>query len=295
TAFDVLLQVAKLPSPNKSVPVKARHIRYGGGAANICCGIAKLGGATELISSVGYDFSTSDYHTYLKDMGIELTLNICEDMVSPVAYVVSDETDNQVTYFFWGASEQIKNMKPVAREFVHLATGDPEYNHKTARLSKYTSFDPGQDLPNYTSEELWAVLRHSNMLICNRYEMGDILNMLEMSLSTLLQTLTVIIVTADAEGSTVYTRNEEHHVDALSVKVADPTGAGDEYRAGLFTAMQLGYDMITCLRIATVAASFVIEGEGAQSTQPSWSKIMERFTHVYGEASPEPTKDMWWR
>ena len=49
------------PEKNCSTHITDRQIYFGGGAANIAAGIAKLGEESTLISCVGGDFTDSDY------------------------------------------------------------------------------------------------------------------------------------------------------------------------------------------------------------------------------------------
>ncbi|MHC1597842.1 MAG: carbohydrate kinase family protein [Methermicoccaceae archaeon] len=286
TAVDTLMTVDVLPTPNTSVPVKECFEEFGGGAANICTGIAKLGGRCTLVSPVGEDFLGSDYMRYLGELGIELELHISEAPTSR-AYVMTDSRNDQMTFFYWGASSEFEHMRPRAHDAIHMATGDPSYNARAARLSKFASFDPGQDIVNYDAESLEAVLSSCNMLICNKYEMEQILDMLDTTIDELLAHLDTIIVTKDREGSEVHFGERSVHVPSVSVVVNDPTGAGDGYRSGLFTALQKGYDLLSAAKVGSVVASFVIEGRGAQRNQPSWDVMMRRLVRTYGEL-PEP-------
>ncbi|RLG21486.1 carbohydrate kinase family protein [Methanosarcinales archaeon] len=218
----------------------------------------------------------------MKEIGVEMSLYFSDKETSR-AYVITDKKKNQITYFYWGASEDFERMKPVKREFVHLATGSPIYNRKVAELSEFVSFDPGQDIVNYDSESLWGVLSNSDMLICNRFEITKIFSMLDMDMNELLETLEFVIVTCDAGGSVVHTNEGSHHIKAVDVDVVDPTGAGDGYRAGLFVGMQKGYDIVTSAKIGSVVASFVIESEGAQTNLPDWKRALNRYKKEFGE------------
>ena len=60
TAVDNISKVPHLPEKNCSTHITDRQIYFGGGAANIAAGIAKLGEQSTLISCVGGDFAGSD-------------------------------------------------------------------------------------------------------------------------------------------------------------------------------------------------------------------------------------------
>jgi len=286
TAIDYLMRVDEFPAPNSSVPARECVRAYGGGAANICTGIAKLGGRCTLRSAVGRDFVHSDYMRHLEHLGIGLELHVSEQPTSR-AYVMTDGSGDQMTIFYWGASSEFEHMVPKPSAAIHMATGHPAYNARAAQMAEFASFDPGQDIVNYDAKMLDAVLSSCQMLICNRHEMERILSMLSTTLDELLERLHAIIVTMDRDGSVVHTDGSSVHVPAVRTRVIDPTGAGDGYRSGLFTALQRGYDLVSAAKVGSTVASFVIEGWGAQSNQPTWDRMMDRLVSVYGRL-PEP-------
>jgi len=286
TAIDYLMKVNELPAPNSSVPILECVRAYGGGAANICTGIAKLGGRCTLRSVVGRDFVHSDYMRHLEQLGVVLDLHVSERPTSR-AYVMTDESGEQMTLFYWGASSDFEHMVPKPAAAIHMATGHPTYNARAAQMAEFASFDPGQDIGEYDAKTLDAVLSGCQMLICNRHEMERILTILSTTLDELVERLHAVIVTMDKEGSVVYTGGSRVHVPAVRAKIVDPTGAGDGYRSGLFTALQRGYDFVSAAKVGSTVASFVIEGWGAQSNQPTWDRMMERLVSVYGRL-PDP-------
>ncbi len=75
----------------------------------------------------------------------------------------------------------------------------------------------------------------------------------------------------------------ELQADVPLSRVADPTGAGDGYRAGFWAAKIRGYsDLIAC-RIGSIVSSFIIKKVGAQTNLPSWSQVVERYKKNFGD------------
>ena len=68
-------------------------------------------------------------------------------------------------------------------------------------------------------------------------------------------------------------------------RIADPTGCGDTYRAGFYTALYKGYEIPEALTIASTVASFVIEETGALTHIPTWDAVMERAEPYLREIS----------
>jgi ribokinase len=90
------------------------------------------------------------------------------------------------------------------------------------------------------------------------------------------------IFTMSGDGSTLYSEGHEHFIPVVPVTLADPTGAGDSYRAGFLSAHVRGYSPLTCCKIGTVTASFVVEHVGCQTHLPDWDAMKERYRVHFG-------------
>jgi ribokinase len=80
----------------------------------------------------------------------------------------------------------------------------------------------------------------------------------------------------------LYHDGSESFIPAVPVHLADPTGAGDSYRAGFLSAYVRGYPLLTCCRIGTVTASYVVEHTGCQTHLPDWSAMEQRYRKQFG-------------
>lgn len=288
TALDYIVDVEKIAGKNESSPVIDYEEYPGGGAANIAVAIAKLGGKSQLISPVGMDFSSSGYEQLLKDACVDLSrLYSIETLKLSKAFIFTDREDNQTTYFYWGASSKFKELEPEPADFVHLATADCVYNAKIAQIAGFVSFDPGQDLVTYSKEKLETILAHTDILFANRHEIKRVSEMTGKSFSELRAMIEVIVITYDAEGSRIYTGNEEWEIPVVSVKAVDPTGAGDAYRAGFLLAYTRGYSLPTCGKIGSTVASFVVQSRGCQTSLPTWEEMKSRYEASFGKLEAE--------
>lgn len=278
---DYIINVEEYPPVGESRKITDRRIYFGGGAANIAVGIAALGGNAELISSVGADFPDSPYEAHLKKCGVATHLFRSEKNCS-TAFMVNNANGDQITYFEWGAGEAFARSVPPAREFVHMATGDAEFNIKIAKAAKFASLDPGQDVKYYTAAELKTLFDEIDLLICNNFEMNIMEHTLRCSEKDILESIPTAIITEGKKGSTLYANNEMIPVPAVQAAAKDPTGAGDAYRAGLFTAMKRGLPLETCCKVGAVTSSFVVEEIGTQTNLPDWDKMQKRFEQHFG-------------
>jgi nucleoside kinase len=282
TAIDHISKVAHLPEKNCSTHITDRQIYYGGGAANIAAGIAVLGGDAALISCVGGDFYGGDYDTWMKKLGIRQQFFVVPEAHTPTAFMFTDESGDQMTFFEWGASKAFAHSQPPALPFVHMATADPEFNCRVAEKSEFASFDPGQDVFWYTKEQLDTILDNIDILFANQHEIEHMCRTLGTSRESIVSRVKMAIFTMSGDGSTLYTEGKEHFVPVVPVTLADPTGAGDSYRAGFLTAYVQGYSPLTSCRIGTVTASFVVEHVGCQTHLPTWTQMTERYRQHFG-------------
>ncbi len=277
----------RLPQRHASSPVRTHHIYFGGGGANVATGIARLGGSCTLISAVGPDFPGSEYDRWMESLGVRRDYFVVKDRCTPSAYVFTEDSGDQVTFFEWGASEFFHHAEAPALDRVHLATADPDFNARMARTSSFVSFDPGQDLPWYSVEQLETILESLTLLFANRHEMDRLCSMLQTTQEELIARIPLVVITLDVRGSVLFEGGNRHSIPVVPVTLADPTGAGDAYRAGFLTAYEKGYAPLLCARVGTVTASFVVETIGCQTNLPDWNQMEERYTRHFGSISKD--------
>ncbi|HJJ47183.1 MAG TPA: carbohydrate kinase family protein [Methanocorpusculum sp.] len=273
---DYIITVEEYPSVGESQRVVNRENYFGGGAANIAVGIATLGGEAELIFAAGKDFPRSPYERHLQELGVKTTPFTSGKNCS-TAFIVNTIAGDQITYFEWGAGEVFAAISAPKRKFVHMATGDAGFNIKTAKNADFASLDPGQDVKYYSKEQLEELFESIDLLICNNFELNIMQNTTGSSADEIRREVPMAIITEGKKGSTIYADGSKTLIPACEVKAVDPTGAGDAYRAGLFTAWKRGYDVETCCKVGSVVSSFSVEKIGTQTNLPTWEKMEQRF------------------
>ena len=210
---------------------------------------------------------------------------------TPTAFVLTDENDDQISYFYWGAAKEFAQSKvPVKSientEAVHLATGDPEFNWKCSQEAKnqdlLVSFDPGQDLGMYDTKKLVDVIKNTTILFGNHHEIERILDALEVDLLALRQMGPKIIVkTCGAKGCEIYSNEDKIIIDAIPTEAIDPTGAGDSYRAGFLSRFLNGESLEESAKFASSVSSFIIQHQGCQTNMPTFDEAFERMSEFY--------------
>ncbi len=288
TAIDHICRVPILPTPNSSIHITDRKVLFGGGAANIAAGIARLGDECTLVSAVGGDFPGSDYDRWMDELNIKKSFFIVPGAHTATAFLFTSDAGDQVTYFEWGASAVFPHREAPSLPFVHLATADPDFNTRLAGASETVSFDPGQDLHRYSARQLDAIISRTTILFANHHEVRGMCRTLGMTHSELAARVPIAVFTHGKEGCHICWDGGGEHVAAVPVHMEDPTGAGDSFRAGFLVAYQRGYPPVTCARVGTVTASFVVEKAGCQTNLPDWDQMEERYSRHFGELIPAP-------
>ncbi|HHF55377.1 MAG TPA: carbohydrate kinase family protein [Thermoplasmatales archaeon] len=268
-AYDYIFTVAKHLSEGSSSYIEEWKRCYGGGGANIAVGIAKLGGKSKLYSIAGRDFKR--YEKYLERVGVKTLLNRSEKRVAR-AYIFN-VGEEQIIYFYWGASEDMRKMKGIKTKYLHIAPCHPELAVKMVEKGDFIVFEPGQDLKRFDRETLSYIIEHSEIIFCNENEMKQMEKLIDMRGKN-------VIVTLGKKGSII--RSKKIKIPSLPAKMKDATGAGDAYKAGFWVGLMKGYEMEVCCRIGSVVASFVVEKIGAQHVS-SWERMEKRYRKFFGK------------
>ena len=262
----------------------------GGTAGNIGYNLALLGEKPILVSSVGWDFDA--YAEVLTDLGLSLE-GICrtDEYITAGAYITTDLASNQITGFYPAAM----NL-PSAYDFPNadpkedIALIGPTNGDDMKRLPVFFKekgiryiFDPGQQIPVFSGQELLEALTGSTVLIANDYEIEMICQMTGKSRDDLRKFTDCLIVTLGEEGSIVYERDRQTRIDiAKAERVADPTGCGDAYRAGLLKGMRIGLPMPVCAQLGAACASFCVEHAKPQGQTFSMADFVARYEASFG-------------
>ncbi len=264
---------------------------FGGTTGNIAYNLKLLGTEPLIMCPLGKD--GQKYRDYLEKLGIETKyIPTIEDKLTASAHVTTDKDDNQITAFYNGALFDAVNLSinDIQDEF-DLAFLSPNYKEAMVKHAKECFdkklkfvFDPGQQITAFNQQELLMVIGMADYLIANDYEMKLIQDKTGLSEQDLVKEVEVLIKTLGEKGSVIYTKDELIEIEPCRVSsVEDPTGAGDAYRGGFFTAFCLGYDLQLCGQFGSVAASYAIEKYGTQNHSYTKSEFKQRFFNTYNK------------
>jgi adenosine kinase len=267
---------------------------FGGCAGNIAYNLKLLGGDPLPMGAVGKDFS--DYRQRLVALGIsdEHILEIPE-LYSAQCSITTDQDNNQITAFHPGAMGEAHRNSVANANGVSLGIVAPDgkeamiqHAHDFAAESIPFMFDPGQNLPLFSKDELMTFLDQATWCVMNDYESQLMMNTTGESINTLAQQVDALIVTRGGEGSVVYTDGDEIEIPTVNVDQAiDPTGCGDAYRAGLLLGLEKGWDWQTSGRVGSLIGAIKVQQEGTQNHQFSIDEFARQYETHFERALPQ--------
>jgi adenosine kinase len=126
-------------------------------------------------------------------------------------------------------------------------------------------YDPGQQIPHLTKNELACGVKNSLVFIGNDYEISLVAHRLKISEKILVQHANMLIKTLGAKGSEIWHKGKCIKIPAFKPRqMIDPTGAGDAYRAGLVIGLLRHWTIVKIGRFASLIASYAVEQYGTQ-------------------------------
>jgi adenosine kinase len=268
---------------------------FGGCAGNIAYNLKLLGDDPTIVATVGSDFRP--YSDRLRALGIS-TDGIVEipDHFTAQCFITTDLDDNQLTAFHPGAmSFSDRNATAARGDGPHLAIIGPDGREgMQAHAARFAQagipfiFDPGQAMPIFSGDELLEFMRLATYATFNDYEISLASERTGRSESELAAMVEALIVTRGGEGSTIFAGDRKIVIPSVKAEsLADPTGCGDAYRAGLIHGLMRGWDWHHTGRLASLLGSLKIAHRGPQNHHFTYAELAERYVREFGEALPQ--------
>lgn len=268
--------------------------KLGGNAGNIAHSLFLLGELSHVVATVGKD--SERYISFFQERGLPTEgIRILDSELSASAYITTDQMNNQITAFHAAAM-----MTPSGYTFPRLTAAedlaiicpsnlDDMREHPKLYQEKGVRYiyDPSQQLPILTKDDLLFAIGGAYLLAGNDYEIQLIQNITGCSKQELLAMTKEGIVTTLGEKGSLITHKDgsETHVGIVPIKnMVDPTGAGDAYRAGLIKGLVQGQPLVAAARLGATCASYCIESYGTQGHNFTYEEFMARHLATFGEA-----------
>lgn len=287
--FGETLLADQMHRVNVSFLVPTLRTEYGGCAANIAYNLNMLGGDPLIMATIGQD--GGDYLERFEQMGISTrAIRKIGHAYTAQCFVTADLDNNQINAFHPGAMQfahenNVADCGPLRVAIIAPDGRDGMLKHATdcARLNLPFMFDPGQQLPMFSGDELIDFINKASYVAANDYEFEMLMDRTGLTLADIASRLEALIVTRGEKGSEIYANGECFEIPTVTASaVVDPTGCGDAYRAGLLFGITSGFDWPTTGRLASLMGSIKIASQGGQNHAFTAADIADRFEKEFG-------------
>ena len=292
--FDDHILPEKLHILNVSFYIDDLVEKRGGTAGNIAYSLALLGEKPRILAAAGKDFA--DYAGALQRLGLPVDgIRVLPDKLTAGCYLITDKKNNQINGFHPAAMSQscaadFHTPHP-DKDWAIVSPGNIEDMILLPRLFKEQGlpyiFDPGQQIPTLSGDQLVAAIEGSAFLVTNDYELEMICRQSGRTRAEIRALTGCLITTLGEKGSLVDANGESVSVRAAHLdRVADPTGAGDAFRSGLLKGMLCGLSPLAAARVGATCASYCVECYGTQEHHFTCEAFTARHKASFGEPLP---------
>ncbi len=262
---------------------------YGGCAGNIAYNLKLLGGNPLPMGTVGKDFQ--EYRERLRSLDIpDHLVRELPGLYTAQCTITTDQDNNQITSFHPGAMAEAHKNRVDDAGSVGLGIVAPDgrdamlqHAHDFAAKGIPFLFDPGQNLPLFSRDELITFLDQSTWCVLNDYESQLLMNTTGDNIEDLVTRVDALIITKGDEGSEIHVNGETIAIPAVPVTNAnDPTGCGDAYRAGLLYALDKGWSWDVAGRVGALLGAIKVEHHGTQNHTFTREEFSARLVEASG-------------
>jgi adenosine kinase len=270
---------------NVSFLVDSLERQRGGVAGNIAYSLALLQQPCRIVATVGADFE--EYRRQLAALGVDTSgIIVIPDEMTASAFITTDRADNQITGFYPGAMSkaaeygldgylddvEIGVVSPTAPEAMR------RHARELAQAGIRYVYDPGQQIISLSPSALREGIEGAEIVVGNDYEFSMMSEKTGLSREDIIALCPVVVITLGELGSQIFHAGQQFDIPAVRpTEVVDPTGAGDGYRSGLLAAIRAGLPWDAAGRIASMAATYVVEVKGTQSHRYTFDEFSTRF------------------
>lgn len=260
----------------------------GGTGANIAYNLARLGEKPVLLGSAGEDASS-----YLNDLGragVDVSFVHTSKLPTASFNVITDSDGNQIGGFYPGAMTDSQTLSfeqwASADVMAMVSAHDPDAMNRQVAECKQLGirliYDPGQQVASPVTD-LTDGIKTAEVLLVNEFELGILCEKTGRSPEELKDIVPLLVVTRGKDGSVISGSKITRQISigiAAPNRIADPTGAGDAYRAGFLYGYLRQWDVTLCAQLGAVMSSFIIEQQGTQF-HFSINELKERYKQAF--------------
>ena len=262
---------------NVSFLVPTLRREFGGCAGNIAYNLQLLGGQPVILGALGVD--GGEYLARIQGWGADVSLiHRDAELHTAQCHITTDRDSNQIAAFHPGAMSHAHMVQVPGKDVrSDLAIGiiAPDgrdamwqHAHQLAEQTIPFIFDPGQQLPQFNGDEHREILGLAGWVAVNDYEA----RMLEertgenAAAISLRANILGVVVTLAEQGCELWMKGERVMVPGVkALRVVDPTGCGDAFRAALLYGLERGWALERCAALGNRLGALKIAERGPQN------------------------------
>lgn len=281
-----------------------RYEALGGCAANVCCGLKKLGIESSCYTTIGDDLIGKWILNEFEKQGVDTRLVISgKECPSDLSAIVVDKSSGERIIF----SNQVANAKlKIEAEkigspdwiFIGDLNGNWETNldkiltvTESARIG--IAFNPRQKTIHDNPQKVIEAIKKSRVVLLNKDESIEIVSNLGVNLAeselnneiNLIKKLKdlgpdYVALTDGRRGSWVFDGRDVIHADATGTEPRDTTGAGDAYSSGFLAAIIKGKSLEEALKWGIINSGNSVGFYGAHEGLLDENEILKKLKEV---------------
>jgi sugar/nucleoside kinase (ribokinase family) len=283
--------------------VDDRFESIGGCAANVACGLARLGIEAACYTKVGDDYIGNWIKNELEKSGVNVSLvEIEKNCKSDLSAIIVDKNSGEHTIFFnRDANKKLEIIpeKLAASEwfFISALNGDWKGNlEKIIQIAKENNtkiiMNPGQSNIKEDYRKVVEAIKNSELVMVNKDEAIEIIDKIgEFSKDDLNDELflmkkiielgpQMISLTDGTRGAWGGGGEIFYHVDTAMKNPIETTGAGDAFSSGFIASYIKGNSMEECLKWGIANSASSLKFYGATGGLLRQEEMLEKIKEI---------------
>lgn len=296
-ALDITFEVESYPQPDQKVRVPSFGMQGGGLMATALAAVARLGGSSAFIASLGEDSFAQFALDELRNEGVDVShIRRVPDKSILTALIIADRSSGTRTVLFSEQHQPQTEPEQVTEELVsrarvlHVDNFQPEAAAKAAEIARSASIPVTMDL-EMGGQEPDRLLELGDYAIVSLDFVRDRFgaeNMQE-GAQALFEEVAghggrAAVVTNGDQGAFLKSAGIEHFQPAYSVDVVDTTGCGDVFHGAFALGVAHEWDLKTVMRVSAATAGLKARKLGGRAGIPDMDEVTRFLENTHGAA-----------
>ena len=296
---DLVVRVARFPSPGETVRGSAFDVFAGGKGGNHACGAARRGAAVAMAGQVGSDSHGAWLRAQLREAGADVSRVATDDGISSgVALITTDADGENEIVVVAGANgtftpdrlapslAAIRGARVLLLQLeIPVATVErAAVEARSAGVSVILDPAPAAQIPDQLLG-LASIVTPNETELCllasdtapaaplSRQNIDDLAGVL------LSRGAHQILVKRGASGARLVTAAGAQDFPTVAVAAVDTTAAGDAFNGALATCLADRRPLDEAIRFACAAATLSVTRAGAQASMPTRTEVEELLSN----------------